>query len=100
MSETREDRGPHRAGAFDIRTFIALLIGIYGVVLVVMGLFGTSEEELARTDDFNVNLWAGVGMVVVAAAMQTWAMMRPVVVPPHLEAGDPPPGEQPRRPDA
>jgi len=71
----------HQAGAFDIRTFIALLIGIYGVVLVVMGLFGTSDEALARADGLNVNLWAGLGMVVVAVTFQVWAKMRPVVVP-------------------
>ena len=43
MSRTREPVGPRRAGAFDIRTFIALLIGIYGLVLVLMGLFATSD---------------------------------------------------------
>ena len=29
---------PHKAGAFDIRIFIASLIGIYGVVLVIAGI--------------------------------------------------------------
>jgi hypothetical protein len=71
----------HQAGAFDIRTFIALLIGIYGVVLVATGLFGTSEEALAKADGLNINLWAGLGMVVVAALFQIWARSRPVVVP-------------------
>jgi drug/metabolite transporter (DMT)-like permease len=100
MSETRDDGRAHRAGAFDIRTFIALLIGIYGVVLIIMGLFGTSDAELARTDDFNINLWAGIGMVVVAAVFQAWAMMRPVVVPPHFEEEDESPEDRPVRPDA
>ena len=71
----------HQAGAFDIRTFIALLIGIYGVVLVATGLFGTTEEALAKADGLNINLWAGLGMVVVAALFQIWARARPVVVP-------------------
>ncbi|MGH3586455.1 MAG: hypothetical protein ACRDQ0_09025 [Pseudonocardia sp.] len=81
MSNPTQPDTAHKAGAFDIRTFIAMLIGIYGVVLVLMGLFGTSEEDLAKADDFNVNLWAGLGMVVVAALFQAWAMWRPVVVP-------------------
>ena len=76
---------PHRAGAFDIRTFIALLIGVYGVVLVVAGLVGSSETELDKADGLNINLLAGVGMVVVAAAFVAWARMRPVVVPEHVE---------------
>ena len=75
---------PHRAGTFDIRTFIALLIGVYGVVLVVAGLVGTSETELDKADGLNVNLIAGIGMVVVAAAFLAWARLRPVVVPEHV----------------
>jgi hypothetical protein len=82
---TSSTETPHRAGAFDIRTFIALLIGVYGVVLVLAGLVGTSETELDKADGLNINLLAGVGMVVVAAAFVTWARMRPVVVPEHVE---------------
>ena len=37
MTDTTNKPKAQRAGAFDIRTFIALLLGIYGVVLVVMG---------------------------------------------------------------
>jgi hypothetical protein len=81
------DEATHRAGAFDIRTFIALLIGVYGVVLVLTGIFGTSEEELARAGGVNVNLWAGLGMVVFAACFAAWARLRPVVVPDHQEEG-------------
>ena len=81
MSNSTETESAHKAGAFDIRTFIALLIGIYGIVLVLMGLFGTDDEQLAKSDGLNVNLWAGIGMVVVAALFQAWAMWRPVVVP-------------------
>lgn len=77
-----EQGGPvRRAGAFDIRNFIALLLGIYGLVLVVVGLVGTGDRALARAGGFNVNLWAGVGMVVVAAAFAVWARKRPVLVP-------------------
>lgn len=69
------------ARAFDIRTFIAALIGIYGVVLVLMGFFSTSDRDLDRAGGVNVNLWAGIGMLVAAALFQAWAMWRPVVVP-------------------
>jgi hypothetical protein len=71
----------HRAGAFDIRSLIGFLIGSYGVVLVLMGLFGTSGDDLARAGGLNINLLAGVGMVAVAAAFLLWARWRPVVVP-------------------
>ncbi|MHA6805445.1 hypothetical protein [Salinifilum ghardaiensis] len=68
------------AGAFDVRTVIALLFAIYGVVLVVMGLVGTTQEEILRADGFNLNLWSGLGMLVFAGLMQGWAWWRPIVV--------------------
>ena len=72
---------PHRAGAFDIRMFIAMLIGIYGIVLVIYGLIGPSDADLKKADGLNINLWAGLGMVVVSAAFVLWSRLRPVVVP-------------------
>lgn len=79
-TEARAEQA-HRARVFDIRTFISLLIGLYGVVLVLMGLFGTSDSDLERAGGLNINLFAGLGMVVVAGAFQIWARLRPVLVP-------------------
>lgn len=70
------------AGAFDIRTFIALLLGIYGVVLLLVGLFG---DNTTRDGESSVNLWTGLGLIVFAAVFQTWAKLRPVLVPEHPE---------------
>jgi len=70
-----------KAGLFDIRFIIAGLIGVYGVILVLLGLFNASDEELARGDGLNINLWAGIGMIVVSIAFGVWARLRPVVVP-------------------
>lgn len=79
---------PHRAGAFDIRVFIALLIGIYGVVLVVAGIIGPSDADLKKAADLNINLYAGIGMVVVSALFLLWARLRPVVVPENPESDE------------
>ncbi len=79
-------RTKRRAGVFDIRTFIAALIGLYGLVLVILGLIGPSEEQLAKSDGLDINLWAGLGMLVAAAGFQAWAMWRPVVVPEDPDA--------------
>lgn len=73
------------AGAFDIRTIIALLIGTYGVVLVLAGLLGTSDQDLSRAGGMNINLDAGIGMAVVAALFLVWARLRPVAVPDEVE---------------
>jgi hypothetical protein len=71
---------PHKAGAFDIRNVIGLLIGFYGVVLVIVGLVADSSRQLAKTGGVNANLWAGIAMAVVAAALLVWSRLRPVVV--------------------
>ena len=69
----------HTAGAFDIRNFIGALLGIYGVILIAMGLFG--DQSLDKTGGVNANLWAGLGLAVVSAAFVTWARLRPIIVP-------------------
>ncbi len=77
----------HTAGALDIRNIIGGLLGVYGVILVLMGLFG--DKELDKTGDVNANLWAGLALVVVSAVFLTWAKLRPTVVPDHVEPPDP-----------
>ncbi len=83
---------PHKAGAFDIRIFIASLIGIYGVVLVIAGIIGPSASQLKKSDGVNINLYAGLGMVLISAFFIVWARLRPVVVPEHVETTDGPDG--------
>jgi drug/metabolite transporter (DMT)-like permease len=73
----------HIAGALDIRNIIGGLLGVYGVILVLMGLFG--DKELDKTDDVNANLWAGLALVVVSVAFLAWARLRPIVVPDHVD---------------
>lgn len=85
-----EEGASHRAGAFDIRNFIALLIGIYGIVLLIAGLIGPSDAQLAKSDGLNINLIAGIGMILLSAFFLTWARLRPVVVPEEPEEGTTP----------
>lgn len=70
----------HTAGLFDVRNIIAVLMGIYGVVLFVMGLVNFTEEDKRKADDINLNLWCGLGMFVFAVGMALWCYLRPIVV--------------------
>ena len=67
-----------------------MLIGVSGVILTVMGIGFTTDEELKKADGVNINLWAGIGMLVVAALFVLWAKLRPLVVPAHPESDDTP----------
>jgi membrane-bound ClpP family serine protease len=62
---------------FDLRLIIAFLFGLYGAVLVVMGLAFTSDADLQKAEGVNINLWAGIAMVVIAVLFAAWAMLRP-----------------------
>lgn len=66
------------AGIYDIRNVIGGLIGLYGVILTLMGIFADQEPE--KTGDVNANLWAGLAMLVFGIAFIVWARLRPVVV--------------------
>lgn len=79
-----------KVGAFDIRNFIGTLLGIYGIALLGMGLFG--NPELEKTGGVNANLWTGVALAIVGLLFITWAKLAPLKVAVH----DDPQGEAER----
>jgi hypothetical protein len=66
---------------FDLRMVIAVLFVIYGVVLTILGFTSTSDADVERAGDINLNLWGGVAMLVVAALFGTWVWLRPLRLP-------------------
>ena len=75
------------ANRFDIRRIIGGLFLVYGAILAVVGIVGT-EEIKNKASGINVNLWAGIGMLVFGALMVAWALLRLVVPnPPREHAG-------------
>jgi xanthine/uracil/vitamin C permease (AzgA family) len=86
---TSTHRPIRRTSAFDIRLVIALLIGVYGLVTTVLGLWVTTDAEIERSAGVNINLWAGIGMLVVAALFVAWTWWRPLPVPEPEEGEEP-----------
>ena len=80
------------AGIFDIRNIIGALMGLYGVILTLAGLFG--DPELEKTGGVNANLWTGLALIAVAAVFIGWARLRPIVVPEKFDRPD----DDPTRP--
>jgi len=69
------------AGAFDVRSIIGGLLGIYGLILTVAGLWFTDEKAKAKVDGENLNLMVGIGLLVFAALFIGWVIIRPLKVP-------------------
>lgn len=65
------------ANLLDIRRIIGGLLGIYGVILLVLGL-GASDAEIDKAAGVNLNLWTGIALVAVAAFFIAWALARPL----------------------
>jgi uncharacterized membrane protein YgdD (TMEM256/DUF423 family) len=73
------------ANRFDIRRIIAGLFALYGLMLVALGVFGDHTVK-NKAAGINIDLWTGLGMLVVAALMLTWALTRPVEPDPRAPA--------------
>lgn len=71
-----------RAGSagrlFDLRSVLAALFAVYGVVLIAMGLVATSEADVQKTGGMSINLWTGGAMLVAAALFGLWVWLRPL----------------------
>ncbi|SDF25182.1 hypothetical protein [Pseudonocardia oroxyli] len=66
---------------FDLRTILALMFGVYGIVLLVLGLFSTTEADIEKAGGWNINLDTGIAMLVLAIFFLAWVRLRPVKAP-------------------
>ena len=70
---------PRSAAArlFDLRSLIGGLFVLYGIMLTVAG-FSTSHKELTKAANININLWMGIGMLIIGGFFTTWWRLRPL----------------------
>jgi hypothetical protein len=81
-ARTIDDRNPENTSAsrlFDLRTIIGALFVLYGVILIIAGLFD-SDAEIAKANGIHINLWLGVAMAVLGALFLLWVRLRPLHV--------------------
>jgi hypothetical protein len=96
-STAKAGKAGKAAALFDLRTVIAVLFGIYGVMLTVLGLIGSSPEQLDKAGGINLNLWTGIGMLVVAGLFVLWLVLRPSTVGASDDPAQPVAGDRPPR---
>jgi hypothetical protein len=74
MSETREARA---ANLFDLRRIIGGLFTVWGVLLIILGVTD-SDAEANKAAGININLYAGIGMLILGLVFLAWALTRPL----------------------
>ncbi len=86
LSDEEEIKAARAANRFDIRRLIGGLFLLYGVVLTVVGIVGSSHVR-HYADGIDVDLWTGLGMLIFGALMVFWALARPVMPEPPETRG-------------
>src|SRR3954452_14909637 len=84
---TSQSDTPTSAAAklFDIRLLIGGLFVLYGLMLGIAGFF-TSDKAQAKAAGININLWLGIGMLVLGLLFLLWRRLNPLHVEPHADA--------------
>jgi hypothetical protein len=85
-TDEEEIKAARAANRFDIRRLIGALFILYGVILTLLGIFGSSHVK-HKAAGTNVDLWSGIGMLVFGALMVFWALYKPVMPEPPETRG-------------
>ena len=77
MSEPTSDRAERAANLFDLRRIIGGVFLMWGILLTILGIT-ESDAEIEKAAGININLYAGLGMLVVALIFLLWAFTHPL----------------------
>ncbi len=64
---------------FDLRMLIGGLFTLYGLLVGGFGLLNSSAD-LKKAGGIRINLWTGIGMLVLGLLFLLWAVLRPLKI--------------------
>jgi hypothetical protein len=67
---------PDKSRLFDVRMVIGGLFVLYGVIVTLIGIFDT-PSEIDKAQGVRINLWMGLGMLVLGLLMLLWLRLNP-----------------------
>ncbi|QOV37820.1 hypothetical protein IM697_05225 [Streptomyces ferrugineus] len=76
-----EGKSATAARLFDIRRIIGGLFVLYGVIVTIVGLTD-DDAAIDKAEGVNINLWTGLGMLLLGLFFLTWLKLRPTAPPP------------------
>ncbi len=72
---------------FDLRFLIGGLFTLYGLMVTGAGLFD-SATDLKKSGGMRINLWTGLGMLILGLLFLLWAWRRPLLLGGASDAED------------
>jgi hypothetical protein len=76
-SRVSASRAAQAANLFDLRRIIGGVFLFWGILLLILGVT-ESDAEIEKAADVNINLWAGLTMLVISGIFLLWAFTRPL----------------------
>jgi len=80
MSDEGKVDSATAARLFDVRRVIGGLFTVYGVIVTIVGFFD-SQAEIDKAAGVRINLWIGLGMLVLGLFFLGWQWLRPAEAP-------------------
>jgi len=77
------------ARLFDVRRVIGGLFVVYGVIVTLLGVFD-DQAEIDKAAGVRINLWMGLGMLVLGLLFLLWLRLNPPPTPDVPPAGTSP----------
>ncbi|MEU7048949.1 hypothetical protein [Streptomyces eurythermus] len=77
-----ETKSATAARIFDLRRIIGGLFVVYGVIVTLTGITD-SQAAIDKAEGVNINLWTGIGMLLLGIFFLAWLKLRPTVLPPE-----------------
>ncbi|MFE9612006.1 hypothetical protein [Streptomyces sp. NPDC006012] len=75
-----EQRSTTAARIFDLRRIIGGLFVLYGVIVTIVGITD-SQSAIDKAQGVNINLWTGLGMLLLGLFFLAWLKLRPTPPP-------------------
>jgi hypothetical protein len=75
-----DTNGSRISKLFDIRLIVGGLLTLYGVILTIKGAVD-SAPAIHKAAGIRLNLWTGLGLLVVGLGMLAWMRLRPLPPP-------------------
>ncbi|MEU5533145.1 hypothetical protein [Streptomyces sp. NPDC020362] len=75
-----ETKSATAARIFDLRRIIGGLFVLYGVIVTITGITD-SQAAIDKAEGVNINLWTGIGMLLLGLFFLAWLKLRPTPPP-------------------